>query len=272
MIEHIGRPRLLLVDDDKDWLDEAGRFLRDKDFQVDVSSTAEEAGSLLTSGLGYWVCILDLHLGRDSAISLLQSISSLSLPAYTQFVLISGAADVKAVTQGFRHGICDFLEKPIDHETFVASINRAIAIFEQSIIARFAERKPSVGVLGRDKKSSLARSKTSGRETIRAMAWLGRLRNQFFAASLSEPEWLMVVDAYEAAVDGLACNVTSICRASGEPYATAYRYLNRLVASGLLYKQPSERDTRVIEVLPSALCRDSMDSLILAAQEKIASS
>ena len=176
------------------------------------------------------------------------------------------------MTQGFRHGICDFLEKPIDYETFVASINRALAIFEQSVIARFAERNPNVGVLGPGKKSSLPSSKTYGRETIRAMAWLGRLRSQFFTTSMGEPEWLMVVDAYEASQDGLPCNVTSICRASGEPYATAYRYLNRLVAAGLLAKQPSKSDSRVIDVVPSALCKDSMESLILAAQVKLASS
>ena len=270
MIEGVGQPRLLLVDDEADWLEEASDFLRGEGYRVDCVQSAVAAQTRLTSGLGYWVCVLDLHLGDANGIALLLDISSIRLPVETQFVLISGAADVNSVIQGFRHGISDFLQKPAEPGVLLAAIERAVALFEQSAIARSAERLSRPRPVSLEGKIRSVPSSVNERETLRTVTWLGRLREKHFPIRLSEPEWLMIVDAYEAFLDGAGSNVTSICFASGEPHATAHRYLNRLVSEGILVRRTNNRDARVIEIIPSAACLECFIALVAAAKQKVA--
>jgi hypothetical protein len=65
-----------------------------------------------------------------------------------------------------------------------------------------------------------------------------RLRTRYFAADLfAEPAWDMLLDLYASAAEGRRLGVRGACRAACVPPTTGLRYVNALVARGLLVRR-----------------------------------
>lgn len=81
-----------------------------------------------------------------------------------------------------------------------------------------------------------------------------RLRTRYFAAALfAEPAWDMLLDLYASAAEGRKLGVRGACRAACVPPTTALRYVNALVARGLLVRREEEGGYGVtVELAPAA--------------------
>ncbi len=102
-------------------------------------------------------------------------------------------------------------------------------------------------------------------QAIRAALRARRLRDGFFGDGLFEdPAWDMLLDLFAAELEGARVSVSSLCIAAAVAPTTALRWLNRLVAEGLLERRPDPRDKRRAFVALSARGAAAMQGYMAA--------
>jgi len=119
--------RVLLVDDDAALLDalpEALR-LRMNGIQIDTSETAVDALERIRE-TDYDAIVSDIKMPGMDGLALLHEIRELR-PA-TPTLMITGHGERDLAVQALRGGAYDFVQKPIDRDYFVASLERAIQL------------------------------------------------------------------------------------------------------------------------------------------------
>ena len=102
----------------------------------------------------------------------------------------------------------------------------------------------------------IAASDAEHRKVMRARAVLnGRTRRDRFCLDIlagpspfGDPAWYMLVDLYVAQSRGQDTPISSLCMASGGPSTTALRYLRLMGNLGLITRQPSKHDRRIVHV------------------------
>ena len=117
--------RILLVDDDTALLDalpEALR-LRMNGIQIDTSETAVDALERIKQ-TDYDAIVSDVKMPGMDGLALLHEIHELR-PS-TPTLMITGHGERELAVQALRGGAYDFVQKPIDRDYFVASLERAI--------------------------------------------------------------------------------------------------------------------------------------------------
>jgi CheY-like chemotaxis protein/HPt (histidine-containing phosphotransfer) domain-containing protein len=108
------RPRrVLLVEDEPEWLSIIQGAVRDSQITLDLAKTGEEAVQLL-SREPYEMVILDLGLPDIDGFELLRRIRVLLPTPQTPILILSARKDLADKLRGFELGVCDFLTKPID--------------------------------------------------------------------------------------------------------------------------------------------------------------
>jgi len=119
--------RILIVDDDEALLEalpEALR-LRMNSIRIDVSESARKALELIRE-VDYDAIVTDIKLPGMDGLTLLTEIKD-ARPG-TPTLLITGHGEHDLAVQALRGGAYDFVQKPIDRDYFVASLERAIRV------------------------------------------------------------------------------------------------------------------------------------------------
>lgn len=76
-----------------------------------------------------------------------------------------------------------------------------------------------------------------------------RLRESFFDSLLfADPVWDILLDLYLAKLDQRRTTVSALCAAAAVPSTTALRHISSLEERGLITREPSRFDQRVIHV------------------------
>ncbi|HEY3050747.1 MAG TPA: ATP-binding protein [Gaiellaceae bacterium] len=117
--------RILIVDDDRALLEALPRALklRMNGIQIDTSETA--GGALERIGAtDYDAVVSDIKMPGMDGLALLAEIRRLR--PNTPTLLITGHGEHDLAVQALRGGAYDFVQKPIDRDYFVASLERAI--------------------------------------------------------------------------------------------------------------------------------------------------
>jgi PAS domain S-box-containing protein len=119
--------RILLVDDDRALLDALPKALRLRmnGIEIDTSETAAEALERIRE-IDYDAIVSDIKMPGMDGIALLQEIRA-ARPA-TPTLMITGHGERDLAVQALRGGAYDFVQKPIDRDYFVASLERAIQL------------------------------------------------------------------------------------------------------------------------------------------------
>ena len=116
--------RVLLIDDEQDFLDVLSERMSDRGMQVQTTTSALEAMDL-AEGEGYDAVILDLMMpemdGLEALIRLREKNPDL------QIILLTGHATIEKGIEAMKLGAMDFLEKPIDIQTLNEKIKEAKA-------------------------------------------------------------------------------------------------------------------------------------------------
>jgi len=119
--------RILLVDDDRALLDALPEALRLRmdGIQIDTSETAVDALERIKD-TDYDAIVSDIKMPGMDGLALLHEIRELR-PA-TPTLMITGHGERELAVQALRGGAYDFVQKPIDRDYFVASLERAIQL------------------------------------------------------------------------------------------------------------------------------------------------
>jgi PAS domain S-box-containing protein len=117
--------RILIVDDDVALLDALPRALRLRLDGVEID-TVDNAGDALTRIIAtdYDAIVSDIKMPGMDGLAVLEEIRKLR--PKTPTLLITGHGEHDLAVQALRGGAYDFVQKPIDRDYFVASLERAI--------------------------------------------------------------------------------------------------------------------------------------------------
>lgn len=137
-------PRILVIEDDPDTQVNLRDILEIDGYDVDLAASVAETMQP-RDWESLFAIILDRRLPDGSADSLLPMIRDLAPKAAV--IVVTGNADLDGAIGVIRHGIADFIPKPIDPDMLRASLARTAKLREMEDRARQDERLATIGRL-----------------------------------------------------------------------------------------------------------------------------
>jgi DNA-binding NtrC family response regulator len=129
--------KILLVDDEKDFLDVMSERIEARGMDVTTADSAEKALKDVEAG-GFDAIILDLMMPGMDGLQTLKAIKKKNPDL--QVILLTGHATVEKGIEAMKLGAMDFLEKPADLDKLTEIIKKAQAR-KMVIIERKMEEK-----------------------------------------------------------------------------------------------------------------------------------
>ena len=126
--------KILLVDDEADFLEALSERMRTRGMDVTTSTSAKEALDAVEQG-AYDAVVLDLMMPEVDGLEALRILKEKD--PKLQVILLTGHATVEKGVEAMKRGALDLLEKPTDIETLTqkikeASANRLVLVSEES--------------------------------------------------------------------------------------------------------------------------------------------
>jgi two-component system, NtrC family, nitrogen regulation response regulator NtrX len=127
--------KVLIVDDEKNIRRTLRMVLEGEDYEVEEADSAARAIEVLTGSRDTGVVLLDVKLGNDNGIELLQQIKARptgeeahgrGFDPDVPVIMISGHATIEDAVVATRLGAFDFLEKPLDRNRVVVAVRNAV--------------------------------------------------------------------------------------------------------------------------------------------------
>jgi DNA-binding NtrC family response regulator len=117
--------KLLLVDDEKPFVEAVGRRLSVRGFYVEYAFTGKEALERIQRQHDVDVVVLDMKMPGMDGIETLCKIKKEA--PLTEVILLTGHATVQSAVNGMKSGAFDYLMKPCGIDDLVKKINEAAA-------------------------------------------------------------------------------------------------------------------------------------------------
>ena len=121
------KARILIVDDEQEFVVSLAEYLRSFQFQVSTLSEPERFNAVLGQA-DYDLILLDIRMAGVTGFELLSMIQKTN--SHTPVIMISGHASVENIVKAMRFGAINFYKKPIQLRELVAEIER-ITSFRQ---------------------------------------------------------------------------------------------------------------------------------------------
>ena len=115
--------RILIVDDEKRFVENASKLLRRSGFEVSTAFDGYQALEAVKADDGIDVVVLDVKMPGLDGIATLKEIKQLA-PGL-EVIMLTGHASVDSGTQAIRCGAFDYLMKPCDIENLIEKIREA---------------------------------------------------------------------------------------------------------------------------------------------------
>ena len=116
--------RVLLIDDEKEFLEVMSERRQTRDIDVTTASSARDALALVEKE-SYDAIILDLQMPEMDGLQALERLKAINPDL--QVILLTGHATVEKGVQAMKLGATDVLEKPADIQTLTEKIRKAHA-------------------------------------------------------------------------------------------------------------------------------------------------
>ena len=117
--------RILIVDDEKSIRFTLNEFLSREGYQSAVAEDVESAINLIETEC-FDIVISDILMPKKTGIDLLEFV--LSKCPQTKVIMITGEPNVQTAAQAIRLGACDYLNKPVNKDSVLKSVNNALKI------------------------------------------------------------------------------------------------------------------------------------------------
>jgi two-component system, response regulator RegA len=115
-------PRLLLIDDDEDFLHVLGRALARRGLDVLTAASPEEARFMLSETCPDYA-VVDLKLGQSSGLNLVQELKT-RCPAMG-IVMLTGYASIATAVEAVKLGAINYLAKPSTVDDILAALYKS---------------------------------------------------------------------------------------------------------------------------------------------------
>jgi DNA-binding NtrC family response regulator len=128
---------VLLVDDEKDFVESLAERLQLRDFIVATALNGDDAIKLVEEN-DFDVIVLDVKMPGKDGVETLKEIKNIE--QLSQVIMLTGHATVKTAIEGMKSGAFDYLMKPTDTDELIEMINKAfLLVAEQRDKIRQAE-------------------------------------------------------------------------------------------------------------------------------------
>jgi len=118
-------PRILIVDDDRDYLELSINRLNACGFKaVDALDDSRQAAELFESNVTYDVAVIDIGMPEMDGQALLEIIKKTS-PA-TECIMVTAMNDARTAVNCLRKGAYDYLVKPVSEDEVIFAVKRAL--------------------------------------------------------------------------------------------------------------------------------------------------
>lgn len=114
--------RVLLVDDENDFVETLAERLKLRDFNVSIALNGNEAINLVKEN-EFDVIVLDVQMPGKDGVETLKEIKSID--QISQVIMLTGHATVKSAIQGMKNGAFDYLMKPTDTDDLIEMMKKA---------------------------------------------------------------------------------------------------------------------------------------------------
>lgn len=132
LAKRCARGRVVIIDDDGEILAALSALMDLESYACETYVSAADYLNMLTYNRPVFpgpACVLcDVKMPEIDGLELLRRLTELD---DTPLVLMSGASSAHDVAKGFRGGALDFLVKPMDADTLLATVGRALAVSAQ---------------------------------------------------------------------------------------------------------------------------------------------
>jgi len=118
----IGLVRVLLVDDEAEFVETLAERLRSRGFHVEVALSGARAVEICRNAR-FAAAIIDFAMPVMDGIQTIKALREVD--PEIPFILLSGEATIKAGVEAARLGAVDVLEKPVDIGTVVEKLEEA---------------------------------------------------------------------------------------------------------------------------------------------------
>ena len=251
---------ILVVDDDAGSREELSDVISTLGFVCHQAGDGEAALYNFAQNPDVGVVVTDLCMPGENGLDLVQKISlhaESRCPPET--LVVTGFADLDKAIGALRLSVTDFLKKPVSREALVIAVHRAVGRWQSR------DRRADFG----SHRRSAVQGEATGRFSAAEADTLKRLidnhvcRERYFDAQLfSDPIWAMLLDLALAEAQGQSVSVTSLCAASGAPYATAFRKLDLLLTRRMISRRRDPKDKRRVIVELTADTREKLKNLV----------
>jgi len=134
--------KVLLVDDEKDFLEAMSERMKARDMEVTTASSAKEALEKIEQET-FDAIVLDFQMPEMDGMEALKSIKA-KRPE-SQIILLTGYATIEKGVEAMKVGASDFLEKPADLELLSKKIKQAKA--EKMLIVEKQQEKKVIDII-----------------------------------------------------------------------------------------------------------------------------
>lgn len=129
---------ILIIDDDLDYADSQQEFLQDNGYIALVANDTETAKFILENE-PVEIALVDIRLGSGNGVSMLESLKK-GRPDLV-CIMVTAYASISTAVEAIKHGAYEYLTKPINPESLLATIERAsdvIKLYDERDSARSA--------------------------------------------------------------------------------------------------------------------------------------
>ena len=118
-------PRILIVDDDRDYLELSRNRLNACGFNaVDALEDSRQAAELFESNVSYDVAVIDIGMPEMDGQALLEVIKRTS--PTTECIMVTAMNDARTAVSCLRKGAYDYLVKPVSEDEVIFAVKRAL--------------------------------------------------------------------------------------------------------------------------------------------------
>lgn len=112
--------KILIVDDEKDTADAFKEIIENMDFQVEAVYNASDGLKLIEEDEAIYLVITDLRMPDLNGMDFIKQAKQLKKNLY--FIIVTAYGSISNAVEALKHGIYDYLTKPVDFEKLKLSI------------------------------------------------------------------------------------------------------------------------------------------------------
>lgn len=250
-------PSVLVIDPDRDFLNQCGRFLDDLSYPHNCVTSAREALKIVIQNQEIEILLVSERMPDADGLVLIDDLRArIGFTRPLAIIILTDRISTELALKSLYVEAVDLLSKPLTFDAYSSALRRATqfvkarhVISEVAAISSFSERLENLmAMLANVADNRTAKPVPGDREiaaTLRAIISVRSLRSRFFPSQFfADPAWDILLDLTRAKLESQQVSVSSVCIAASVPMSTALRWVKQMTEAGLLRRWTDPKDRR----------------------------